>query len=88
MGQILLAGEEPQECPALPGDLVADGAAQHRIAGFERVEHRALRDRTLYLKLHVAANLRQRSQMLRKPLRNKSKVNTSRLATAKRPDRI
>ena len=88
MGQILFAGEEPQERSALPGNLVVHGAAQQGIAGFERAEHRALRDRTLDLKLHVAANLRQRSQMLRKPLRNKSKFNTSRQATAKHPDRI
>ena len=40
MGQILLAGEEPQERSALPGDMVADRPAQHRVASLERVEGR------------------------------------------------
>jgi len=40
MGQILLAGEEPQERSALLRDLVADRPLQHGIAGLERVEDR------------------------------------------------
>src|SRR5712692_402341 len=36
MGQILLTGEEAQERPALLCDVVADGTAQHGIAGLER----------------------------------------------------
>ena len=44
--KILLAGEEPHERPALLRDVVADRPAQHRIAGLERVEDRALRDRS------------------------------------------
>ena len=39
MREILLAGEEPHERPALLRDVVADRAAQHRIARLERVEH-------------------------------------------------
>src|SRR5216117_4082310 len=46
VGHILLAGEEPHERPAPLRDVVADSPAQHRIAGLERVEDRALRDRT------------------------------------------
>src|SRR5207244_8094441 len=65
MGQILLAGEEPQHRPALLRDVVADRAAQHRIAGLERVEDRALRGLTLDLDLHLALDVRQRSQMWR-----------------------
>ncbi len=42
--QVLLAGEEPDERPPLPGALVTDGAAQHRVPGLQRVEHRALGD--------------------------------------------
>src|SRR5437588_1644584 len=66
MRQILLAGEEAQERPALLRDLVADRPAQHRIAGLKRVENRPQRDRAVELELHLAANVRQRSQMLRK----------------------
>src|SRR5207245_3789198 len=36
--EILLAGVEPDEGPTLVRDLVADGAAEHRIAGLERIE--------------------------------------------------
>jgi len=59
MGQILLAGEEPQKRPALVRDVIADGAAQHGIAGLKRIEHRALRDRTRDVELDFAANVRQ-----------------------------
>jgi hypothetical protein len=65
MGQILLAGEEAQEWPPLLRDLVADRPAQHGIAGFERVEDRPQRDRAVELKFYFAANVRQRSEMLR-----------------------
>ena len=65
VGQILLAGEEAQERPALPRDLVADRTAQHGITALERVEDRVLRYLTLDLKLQFVADLRQRSQMLR-----------------------
>ena len=39
MRQILLAGEEAQERAPLLRNMIADGAAQHRVAGLERVEH-------------------------------------------------
>src|SRR5437899_12059840 len=65
MGQILLTGEEAQERPALLRDVVADGAAQHGIAGLERVEDRALRDLALDLEHQLAADVRQVSQMWR-----------------------
>ena len=66
MREILLAGEEPQERPALLGDLIADRPAQHRIAGFKRVEDGALRGWTPDVEFDLAANLRQGSQMVRK----------------------
>jgi hypothetical protein len=65
MGQILLAGEEAQERPALLRDVVADCTAQHRIAGLKRVEHRALRGLTLDVELDLASDVRQRPQMWR-----------------------
>ena len=65
VGQILLAGEETQERPALLRDLVADRPAQHGIAGFERVKDRPQRERPVESKFYFAANVRQRSQMLR-----------------------
>jgi hypothetical protein len=65
MGEILLAGEEPQKRSALLRDVFADRAAQHWIAGLQRVENRALRGRALDLELHFAANARQSSQMWR-----------------------
>ncbi len=34
----MLTGEEAEEGAALEGDLVADGAAQHGVGGFEGVE--------------------------------------------------
>jgi len=65
MRQIFLASEEAQKRPPLLRNLIANGAAQHRIAGLKRVKHRPLRDRTVDLKLNFAVSVRQRSQMLR-----------------------
>jgi len=66
MGEIPCAGKKSQERPALERDLVANGAAQHGIAGFECVEDRTQRGLTVNLELHVAANMGQRLQMRRK----------------------
>jgi len=38
--QIFLAGEKTQEGAALFGDVIADGALQHRIASFQRIEEK------------------------------------------------
>ena len=46
-------------------DVVADGTAQHGIAGLKRVEDRALRDRGRDFERYVAADVRQGSQMWR-----------------------
>ncbi len=62
-GIILLAGEEPQEWPALFGDVVADCAPQHRIAGLKRVEDRPLRDRAFDVEFYLSVNPRQGPQM-------------------------
>jgi len=63
--EVFFAREESQERPTLSRSVVADGPAQHGIAGFKGVEHGALRDRGLDLDLHLAADMRQSSQMLR-----------------------
>jgi len=65
MGQILLAGEEAQEWPALLRDMVPDGASKHGIASLERVKNRTLRGWTLDVELHFAVDARQRPQMCR-----------------------
>src|ERR1700730_16187169 len=84
MRQILLAGEEPHERSALLRDVVADRPAQHRIAGLERVEDRALRGPAPDLGLHLAADLRQRPQMLREHHSDHGSVWTSTDTTAGR----
>ena len=65
MRQILLASEESQKWPPLQRDLIANRPAQHGITGLKRIEHRPLRERSLDFERHLAAHVRQRSQMLR-----------------------
>jgi hypothetical protein len=64
VGEIFLAGKEAQEGTPLLRDLIADRAPQHGIARFQRVKHRALRDRPLDLELHLTADMRQRAKVL------------------------
>jgi hypothetical protein len=66
VGEILLAGEEAQERPALLCVVITDGAAQHGVADLQRIEHRALRHRPPDFKFHVTANLRQGPEVGRK----------------------
>jgi hypothetical protein len=82
MGQILLAGKEPHKRPALLGDVVANRAAEHRIADFERIEDGALRDWIFNLELHLTVDLRQRSQMKGEEDSNHGNVCTSTETTA------
>src|SRR5262249_22063607 len=63
VGQVLLAGEEPQERPSPLRRVVADRPAERRVAGFERVEDRALRRRALHAQPHLAADPRQVPQV-------------------------
>src|SRR5207244_13609983 len=63
--QFLLADDSPHERSASFRDVVADRPAQHRIAGLERVEDRALRDPTLDVELHLALDVRQLPQVCR-----------------------
>src|SRR6266699_4011062 len=63
VGQVLLAGEEPHERPAGPVVVAADRPAQDRVAGLQRVEHRALGDLARDLEFHLAAGLGERAQV-------------------------
>ena len=44
--------------------MIADGSAQHRIAGLKRIEDRALRNLALDFEIDFAVDVRQSSQML------------------------
>ena len=63
VGEVFFTGEEAQKGAALLRVVVADRAAQHGIAGLERVQHRALCDRALDFERHLAADVRQSSEM-------------------------
>ena len=63
MRQVLLAGEEPHERPALSRNLIADRPAQRWIARLECIQDRALRYWSLDFELHFALDLRQCPQM-------------------------
>jgi len=84
MGQIFGACEEPQERSAFVSDVVADRPAQHRIRRLERVEDRALRDRTPNVQLDLALDMRQRPQVRRKHDSDHGSVWTSTDSTAGR----
>jgi len=63
VGQIFLASEETEEWSAQFSTVVADSSAQHRVAGFEGIEHCALRDWAGDFELDVALDLCQISQV-------------------------
>ena len=84
VGHILLAGEEAHERAALLCDLVADGAAQHRIAAFQGVENAVLRNRRRYVKRNLGTDSGQRAQMRRQMNANHGSVCTSTDTTAGR----
>ena len=56
VGEILLAGVEADEVAPLAGGVVADGAAEHGVAGFEGVEDGAQRDGSGDVELHFAGD--------------------------------
>ncbi len=56
MRQILGARKESNKRTPLLRGVVADGAAQHRIRGLERVEDGSLCHFTLDVELHLAAD--------------------------------
>jgi hypothetical protein len=61
--QILVAGEESYERPALPGNVIAESAGQHWVARFQCIQDRTLRYRTWDLQFHLAAHTGQGPQM-------------------------
>ena len=61
-----------RNAPALAGVVVANGSAQHGIAGLERIEHGAQRDRRGDFELHFAPDLRQVAQMIRQGHANRA----------------
>jgi hypothetical protein len=62
--EILLAGEEAKEGAALFGDVIANRALQHGIAGFERVEDRSLRDGAVDFDFNFVADAGEGAKML------------------------
>src|SRR6266446_9097000 len=81
---VFRAGEKAQEWTTFLRHMIADSAAQHRILSLEGVEHRALRNRALDLKLHFGTNSRQRPKMARKHDADHDSVWTSTESTAGR----
>ena len=82
VGEILATSEEPQERPALLRDVIADRAAQHRVAGFERIDDRTLRSHTLNVELHFAADVRKSAKVRRELNSDHGSVWTSTERTA------
>src|SRR5579884_431031 len=63
MREVFRAREEPQESAALLGCVIADGATQHRVARFKRIEYRALRYRSFNIERNLSINICQRTQV-------------------------
>src|SRR5207302_5018658 len=84
MSQVPLACEEPQERPALRGDVVADRAAQHGITRLERVQRRVPGDPAGHVERHLAFHLRQGAQVRREHDADHASVWTSTESTAGR----
>src|SRR5688572_20350267 len=81
---VFFARIEAQERPPLLGDMVADGAAQHRKLMLERVEHRPLSGAALDVDGHFIGDPRQRTQMRGKQHANHGSVCTSTESTGGR----
>ena len=82
MGEILLAGKEPQEWPALLRDVIADCPLQRGIARLERVQDRPLGGLTLDLDRYFTVHARKRPQVCRKFNADHGNVWTSTETTA------
>ena len=65
MRDVFVAGEESQERSPLLRAVIANRAAEHWVASFERVENRSLRRRTFDGDLDFAVDAGERSQMER-----------------------
>jgi hypothetical protein len=62
--KVLFAGVVPQERSPLMRDVVANRAAEHWVAGLQRVEHRADCDRRLNVELHPGRDVGEHSQVV------------------------
>ena len=65
VGEILFASEEADERPALQGAVIANGAAEHRIARLQGIQNGALGNWALDFKLDFISNLGKSPQMER-----------------------
>jgi len=66
VGKIFGAGEEAEERAAFLGDVIANGAAEHGIRGFECVQGGTESDGSRNVELKLAGNLSEIAEMQRK----------------------
>lgn len=83
-GPILATGEESQEGTALQGDVIADGSAEHGVAGLERVENGPWGDLAVDLNAYLGSSVSQGAQVRREHNANHGRVCTSTESTAGR----
>src|SRR4030095_3389106 len=81
---VLFTREESQEWPSLKRHVIANRSAQDGILRFERVEDRALRDRSLDLERDLIVHARERAEMHRQYDTDHGNVCTSTERTAGR----
>src|SRR5215213_997428 len=84
MCHVFTAGEKSQQRTTLTGDVVANGATQHRVSSLDRIEYRASCHVALNLKLHISTEARERSQVCRQYNQNHVSVWTSTESTGGR----
>src|SRR5262249_54652567 len=65
VGEVFATSEKTKKGAALLRDVIANGAGEHRVGGFERVQHGALRGRRVHFQLQFAADAGERAQMRR-----------------------
>jgi hypothetical protein len=64
MRDVFAAGEEPDEWPALLRAVITDGAMQHRISAFERVDDFSRGSHSIEIQLHFIADAGECAQMM------------------------
>ena len=84
VGQVQLAGEEPDERPPRAAVVGADGPPEGRIAGLKLIEDGPLRDRADDLQVHLAVDVGQSAQVRGQDHPNHGSVWTSTDSTAGR----
>ncbi len=77
MGQVPFTSVEPQERPALIGDVIANRSAQCGIARLESIDHCTLRYSPFDFEYNLTVNTSKRPQMVRKHDPNHDNVWTS-----------